>query len=356
VQRKYIIKGIKSPVEGTINIMKSQFGIGTIKPRWVSFLTTEVCNSHCTMCNIWQNKKTSDPLSPDEIQRILKDPLLKGVELIMNVGGEPTIRPDLTDLIIAEHDAIPNANIQLSTNALLPERAYQTIKAVLEHGVKIDVGISIEGIGEYNDKIRGVAGGFEKANTLIKKLVELKSQYPDKLGVGLGTMLMDETTDSIWQVKNYAEQLNLTFGWNWFNPSASTYYNYKTEVNGHDKKEEQKRFLRSFLPNIYAQTAIDYLDGKPVRFRCFALHSFFFLKSNGDVIPCLDFWDTSAGNVRENTITEIYKSEKAKEIRSKVAACHGCLNGCSIDWSWRTSLFPYLKYYFKNPKLIGALK
>jgi MoaA/NifB/PqqE/SkfB family radical SAM enzyme len=57
----------------------------------------------------------------------------------------------------------------------------------MKNGITLDVGVSLDGIGEVHDKIRGVPGNFAKADWLLHKLVELKNKkYHEKLSIAAG--------------------------------------------------------------------------------------------------------------------------------------------------------------------------
>lgn len=90
-----------------------------LKPKRVWIMDTDLCNSACIMCNIWQNKKTFEPLSPAEIKKALSDPIFDDLEYIIQTGGEPTVREDLKEFMLAQHEARPNATLHLGTNGIL---------------------------------------------------------------------------------------------------------------------------------------------------------------------------------------------------------------------------------------------
>ncbi len=343
--------GLKGTVNGPKNLVMRELQM--LKPKFLWFSVTELCNSHCTMCNIWQNKKTHEPLSPEEIKKTLSDPLFKNVIYINNSGGEATVRLDLQEVVMAEHEALPNAAICISTNAIMPQRAYEITKYALEHGVKMQVGVSLDGVGETHDQIRGVKGNFEKVDWLLHQLIELKKIHKDQLWIAVGSVLTDSSIENIEAIKKYTAELGIHNEVQWFN--SSSYYN-----NSGDTKENQRDKLiaavRALPPNLLNEKWVDWLNGKPIKFTCFAMHTFCVLKSNGDISVCLTHWNQTAGNVRVNTPTEIWKSAAAKEARKVVANCQGCLNSWGTNWSWAASFYPYLKYYVGHPSTLKKLE
>jgi MoaA/NifB/PqqE/SkfB family radical SAM enzyme len=339
----YIIRGIHGAIKGSKNLLLKK--VDKLKPTGLVLMATELCNSRCITCNIWQNKKTFEPLSPEEIKKTLKDPLFKELKVIINTGGEITTRSDIKEVLLAEYEVLPNAVLQFSTNAILPERALDAIKTVLEKGAKVDVGISLDGIKEKHDQIRRVKGNFEKADWLIKELLKLKETYCNKLDIGIGTMLIDETIPNIEEIKIYVKGLKLNHNIQWYN--ATPFYS-NSGTSKENNKETITNIVKGLPPSPLNKRWLEWLDGKPIKFSCFAMHSFCVLKSNGDIVPCLTYWDTKAGNVRENTPTEIWNSKAAKETRRVVENCQGCLNAWGLGWSFETSFYPNLFYYIKH--------
>ncbi|MHB1764898.1 MAG: radical SAM protein [Gammaproteobacteria bacterium] len=307
-----------------------------------------VSNAVVHNCSIWKNKRVEQPLSPEELKRILSDPVFKDVEYIINSGGESTTRPDLTECLLAEHEALPNARINISTNGLMPERALNTTKALLEKGVSVEVGVSLDGVGEHHDTSRGVKGNFEKVDFLLHQLVELRKTYKDKLMVTTGTVLIDDTIPFIPELREYAEKINVSTTIQWYN---STPYYHNEGTDREHQKEILKKIVSSLPKNILNEKWVNWLDGKSIRFKCFSLFDFCVIRSNGDIAPCLTHWEVKAGNLRKNTATELWtdKNPQMQESRKIVRGCAGCVNSWGLGWSAKSSFTPIASYYLRNP-------
>jgi MoaA/NifB/PqqE/SkfB family radical SAM enzyme len=332
--------------DGSKNLLLRK--IGTLQPKYLVFETTDLCNSRCTMCNIWQNKKTHEPLSPEEIYRVLSDPLFKNVKYIINTGGESTVRNDIVDVFKAEHKALPEATLQLSTNGLLPDRAIKVVEYCISNRIHIDVGVSLDGIGEMHDKIRGVEGNFNKVDDLVTRLLELRAHNPNLIKVSIGTTLIDETVENYNDVKNYAAVRGLDFIAAWYN-NASFYGDIPKKKE--NNTSEVRKIVESMPRDLVAFKWLKWLNGESIRFTCFSLYTFALLKSNGDIVPCLSYDKKKIGNVRESTPTEIWHSENAKSIRHDVVKpCSGCLNNWATGWSFSSSFFPRVREYFLSNK------
>lgn len=125
---------------------------------------TRACNLKCVHCyNDSGNSKADDELSTEEAKTVLDDLEQFGVPSVLFSGGEPLMRPDLFELI--GHAVERGLRAVISTNGTLITA--DMAKKIKTHGVSY-VGISLDGIGDVNDKFRGVAGAFDKTVAGIK--------------------------------------------------------------------------------------------------------------------------------------------------------------------------------------------
>ena len=323
-----------------------------LKPRWIWFEVTDRCNSRCTHCNIWRKKATEHPLTPEEIERVFKDPLFQKLDSIINSGGEAAIRNDIEEVLFAEHRALPQANLHLSTNGLLPERILEVVRAMAKNDIPIEIGVSIDGIGRKHDLIRGVEGNFAKADWLLRELVSMGNRYGGKIVPVIGFTLTDLTVDSFEEVRDYAEEIKADLVVQWYNES-SFYDNVAKKLTDRiAKREKMIKIVKSLPPSLLNERWVNWLKGGSIKFQCFAMHTFVTLKCNGDFIPCLNFWETKAGNVREHTPTQIWHSWGAKKARTLVKNCQGCLNSWGVGWSAASSFYPNLFFHLRHRNIL----
>ncbi|MHC4119447.1 MAG: radical SAM protein [Planctomycetota bacterium] len=124
---------------------------------------TSACNLKCVHCYNDSGACSADEVSTDEAKGVLDSLAEFGVPSVLFSGGEPLIRPDLFDLIGYAGDKGLRTVISTNGTLITPEMA----KKIKKNGVSY-VGISLDGIGEINDKFRGVAGAFDNAVQGIK--------------------------------------------------------------------------------------------------------------------------------------------------------------------------------------------
>jgi Fe-coproporphyrin III synthase len=130
---------------------------------------TRQCNLSCLHCYASAGYEAG-PQEMDTTQgkRLIGDLAEFGVPVILFSGGEPLLRKDLFDLARCASDH--KIRVALSTNGTL---ITQKIAVNLKNIGFAEVGISLDGIGEGNDRIRGKGGAFEEALQGIRNCVAL---------------------------------------------------------------------------------------------------------------------------------------------------------------------------------------
>lgn len=343
---KKVGRAINNTISGIKNLLFRKFNI-PIKPKWVVFMVTDKCNSRCLHCNIWQKKPIENPLTPKEIEEVFSDKLFKNVEYVICTGGEVTVREDLEEIYLRLHKALPKARLQLSTNGLLPERVIKVVNTAMKNNIHLDVGVSLDGIGEDHDMIRGIKGNFTKVDQLLHELVKIRKNYKDKLNITIGIVISDLTLNSISKVRSYAKKLNIGLVEAWYNESS--FYDNSGERDVFSNRLANT--VKSQPPSLLQELWLKALNGKSIKFSCFAMNTFCVLKCNGDIVPCLNLFNKKAGNVREQLPTDIWYSDEMKKVRKIVADCKGCLNSWGTGWSFNSSFYPVLLFYLIHPRI-----
>jgi 12,18-didecarboxysiroheme deacetylase len=120
---------------------------------------TKRCNLKCVHCYAHATEQqASDELSTSEGKELIDDLAAFGSPVVLFSGGEPLVRPDLMEL--ARYAVKKGMRAVISTNGtLIDARVAAELKKV---GLSY-VGVSLDGLGEVNDRFRGVKGAFERA-------------------------------------------------------------------------------------------------------------------------------------------------------------------------------------------------
>lgn len=138
------------------------------RPRILSYLITNQCNSHCVTCNAWQKAKLSF-IAVAALRELLQRPLFSEVQHVGISGGEPSTFNNLLEHISVILEALPKIEtLSITSNCILSEFWIENISKVQDlcekNNVYFQFNISLDGVGKMHDKIRGTKGNFE--NTL----------------------------------------------------------------------------------------------------------------------------------------------------------------------------------------------
>src|SRR5574344_2662703 len=158
-------------------------------------IVTYRCNARCSMCNRY--KAPSRPEEELTVETIRKLPKMNFVNV---TGGEPFIRQDLEDIIRELYTK--TERVVISTNGFFTDR----ILDLCEKFPKLGIRISIEGLEETNNAIRGLPDGFNRGYTTLKKLVE--KRHPD---VGFGMTVQNCNAKDLVPLYKKSEELGMEF-------------------------------------------------------------------------------------------------------------------------------------------------
>ena len=278
-------------------------------------IVTYRCNARCTMCNRYKC-----PSKPDEelsLETIKKLPQMYFTNI---TGGEPFIREDLPDIVRELYKK--SDRIVISTNGFFTDR----IIKLCEEFPNVGIRISIEGLEETNNKIRGLEDGFNKGYSTLKKLVEMK--HPD---VGFGMTVQDANAKDLVALYNLSDELNMEFA------TASLHNSfYFVEAKniikdrmmvGREFEKLINKLLESKSPKKWFRAyfnhgLINYIFGQKRLLPCDMAFDTFFIDPYGDVMPCNGTKQKEVmGNLNDSSWDELWNSEQAKKVRTKVRCC-----------------------------------
>lgn len=290
------------------------------------------------MCHTWRHPtRRQDEMTPEEYDR------LPGLDFANITGGEPFLRIDITDIL----DVVQRrtARIVISTNGFLTDRIVRTMEG---RDRKVGVRISIDGLGETHDQMRGVRGAYDKAMRTLMALRDIG--VPD---LGFGITVNDSNAHQLLPLFQLAQSLNMEFA---VAVVHNGYYFHKTDNEIGDKDRvayEFRKLIRAYLDTrrpknwfrAYMATGIiDHIYGRPRPLPCLMGTISFFVDPFGYVKPC-NVMDASMGNLKEQSFEELWHSERAEEVRRRVAACPencwmiGSVSCVMRKYIWRPALW-----------------
>lgn len=342
-----ILMSLYQVLISSVNVMVKNVRHIRPKPELMVFEVTDACNSRCAHCYIWKEKPSESLITPMELKKALSDEFFSDLKVVLLTGGEPVLRNDIDELILAIHDAVPGAQISLSTNGLLPDKVITTVTLALENNIRLNVGVSLDAVGERHDIIRGVKGNFNRVNQLMRELITLKKKYSNSMGsIVLGHTLSNLSVDTVKEVRNYAQGLGVDFVTQLH--EKFSYYHNDHEQNGSadDYREADNtlmiREIEQLPKNFHNAMLLAALKHR-LNYTCSALDTFFLLKCDGSVSPCLHFCNTKLGNIRDSHVFDIWQNPSALVAREMIKKCRGCSNTWAAEWSKSSWPFSFWK-------------
>ncbi len=306
------------------------------KPWAVSLEVTHRCIAKCLMCNIWQIPRDTPFLSADQWLQLLSRDLFTDLVELDITGGEPFLRKDLADLLIAvcqhKETHLPALkSIAVTTNGILTEPVLKGTKKVLIEAQHKDTDLvvvcAMDAVGELHDTVRGYSGGWIRLNRTIQGLIRLREKFPNLI-VGLKSTILPMTVGHLDAIVRYAKKYGL---FTIVSPCIITQGRYlnddRAEALSFDRQQidEMTRFFRKKATqwSFHDQCLVSYFESGRMKKPCTCGFNYFFIRSQGDLMPC-PMIDASLGNVIEEPIETLLASEKGRRIRRRIGRFPEC--------------------------------
>ena len=311
-----------------------------IPPEHVYFSLTSRCNLRCRMCDIPKNpSRIEDELSVSKIKDIILQIKDMGIKHIIFSGGEPLLREDLIELVeFAVANSIKMVDI-ITNGILLTDDIIQSlIKLKLNH-----ITISLDGLRESNDKIRG-EGVFDKAETNIDKFNYYKSQLDSSFPtVGINFTIMDENINDILPMVEFARAKKcniIVFQPLLFNntkmyekrcnslwPSEENIFKLKHIVKKVISLKEKSDDLYIYTDKTILKELPNYFMGKRPgsHFKCYEGIKRIVIRCDGKLWSCGGIYS----DLNSAALKNIWFSQEAMKVRYDARKCkEHCLQDC----------------------------
>ncbi|MDH4233180.1 MAG: thio(seleno)oxazole modification radical SAM maturase SbtM, partial [Nitrospirota bacterium] len=282
---------------------------------------TQACDLHCKHC---YDRSERGSLAFADALKILSD--LSNFCRVKHVraqisfsGGNPLLYPHFMELY--REAAKRGFSLAILGNPAPRER----IEALIRIEKPVFFQVSLEGLEEHNDRIRGI-GHFKRTLAFLGTLRDL----------GIYSMVMlTLTKDNMSQILPLCETLRgltdlFTFnrlamvgeGVNLSLPSRKEYALFLEQYIAASEANPVMG-LKDNLMNIIFHERGDEVFGGCTGFGCGAAFNFISVLSDGEVHACRKF-PSRVGNIFQNSLLEIYDSKAAECFRQRPQGCSGC--------------------------------
>lgn len=278
-------------------------------------IVTYRCNARCSMCNRYKApSKAEEEISIDTIKKLPK------MYFTNITGGEPFIREDLKEIVRELYKK--SDRIVISTNGFFTDRIVDLCKEFPQIGIRI----SIEGLENTNNEIRGLKDGFNKGYTTLKTLVDMGMK-----DVGFGMTVQDKNAPDLVPLYELSNKMGMEFATaslhnsfyfveakNIIKDRPMVAENFEKLINEMLNSNSPKKWFRAY----FNHGLINYIYGQKRLLPCDMSFDTFFIDPYGDVMPCNGTKDKEVmGNLNEQNWDELWNSEQADRVREKVRHC-----------------------------------
>ena len=335
-------------------------------PKVIQLPITYNCNSKCVMCNIWQMDHNGEA-TVSEFASFMQDDIFKKVEAVGINGGEPSLVPNLYEYA-DEILKLPSLKaLNIISHGFSPKPLFKQVEKIYtackEKGVSFHISISLDGVEEVHNTVRGIGYAFEKTTGTIDEIIKNQDQYCDSYDIGC--TIVSQNIDYLIELDTYAKRKN---------------YNIKYRL-GIDNKRIESDKLRDQYSVIYSplrQSAKEFFHYQISQskslvdmFKYYAI--FYWLNSNkprrllgcmwkddgitldarGELYYCAVASD-SIGTLREEKGEDIFFKDKNIEYRKNIIknSCDGCIH----DYSGKPELVNVWIFFKDTIKSRFALK
>ena len=318
-----------------------------ITPPFVTLYVTTRCDERCIHCFYWDelNPKPNVDFTLAEFERTLGS--MGEIFNLFIGGGEPFLRADLAEIVLAAHRMNGVANVYGPTNGQHTERVVRTLSQVLPRatGLRFHLNLSVDHVDEdEHDRIRGRQGAYRRLLKTADAVKSLRQTHPNLILHTLTTVMRDNQSE----ILRIHEELKRRF------EPDGTSYNYcrgnpldpaQTEVDPQiyrelaDRVQQDRRagqiregafgaLNHSLDEQVRSSVEKTVTEGR-AQFSCVAGRLACVIYSNGDVTEC-ETKNSPVGNLRDAdyNFPSLWFSDTAKGIAVDAAdGCH-CTHEC----------------------------
>ena len=308
-------------------------------PQEINFFTTYSCNSRCLNCFIWKEQElapTREELDSEEINKLFSDSLFVRCTTLGLAGGEPTISPFFWKLL----GRLPeDKRIAITTNALNSKELVDFLSRSQNNKGRV-IQVSVDGLEEVNDRVRGIKGAYRKATALLEQLQELDVER--LVSFTINRLNYHQVKDCYELANHYGAEFSTRLAY--CGGAYSNRQKHRLYEFNHKELEVLDRLLESIVfqelqrpghypPKvIFISKIIDYYRGVQQDLPCKALETGMVIDLYGDVFPNCPAIMKPIGNLKQEKLSDIWAGKRADEVRKEIDAlkCGGCWNDCQM--------------------------
>jgi radical SAM protein with 4Fe4S-binding SPASM domain len=286
------------------------------------------CNFRCIYCYVPKDPYYDDELAPEEIRGAIVQAKALGAKRIIILGGEPTIYPELSQMIrfIRHQDLV----VELFTNGsgITPEFA----KVLFDEKVRVILKLNTFD-EELQDRLAGVKGASKIINTAFSNLKQ--AGYPaEEAFFAVSTIICSHNLNELPRLWTWLRDQGIVPYFEIITPQE----NAKRNADLHVPSQELKNLFTRLSEIDQTRYQLKWGPQPPlVGHKCMRHRFSCLVTSRGDVMPCVGV-TIPIGNIRDQALAHILKnSEVIQNLKNyqntikgpcrtceKAGECYGC--------------------------------
>lgn len=293
----------------------------------------------CFVHEMLNTLKRSEEFTLEEFEKIARNfPSLYQLTL---TGGEPTMRRDLPQIVEVFHRTNKVQRVTIPTNGFYTDRVEALVARVMSTcpGLTLSINLSLDGIGEVHDMIRGLPKSFENLVKTYRRVDELRRQYPN-LHLATASVVTRSNQDTIPALLEYVRDH--------FDIEAHGLMIARGDIPTEEgKAPADERFIEllrlhrsmsrsggrvaNAILDTFTESRIDTIRNRRMKDPCQAGRKLLIINERGKVFPCEilnvlaargetdapELGDFSYGNLRDVdfNVTALLESPRGRAIR-----------------------------------------
>lgn len=312
------------------------------RPVKMTVYLTHLCNARCSMCNIWRERAPGE-LTRDEYREMLADPFFQRVGRITISGGEAFLREDFNEIVETFVKQLPRLRkITIATNGIQTGMIVKKVERLLavtdKNRIDLALQISVDGIGDEHDLIRGVKQANAKVRRTIDELSALAAGHR-RLKLMGNCVIQPANLATVNEVADYFNQKGIDSYFAVVTTGASYYNNMENEGVTFDS--EQIAEVRAVLAGLTSATRnpgkrllydefSKMLAGATETRGCPMLREVISIEYDGKIVPCINAEGLVLGDIRTGPPAEIWSRRKNIITQVKEEICPSCMSACGV--------------------------
>ena len=328
-----------------------------IRPSNVLLFLTYRCTSRCNTCTMWQREvdqaKEMGLAQWKHLIDSLSGQRIVNVELF---GGDVLLRKELVFALTRYIKGKGIPRVEIATNGNLIDR--ETAGELLDCGIDVFY-LSLDGVGEVHDRVRGVPGSFKNIKRALEALVVARNTRGTKHQLFLQCTISALNLENFEEVLPFAREIGVDViafeyvgefpeqsieGSSIGNVKPEPYYSGQPAqllLNTQQarllkkkiaaiKEENRPGEIEIITRNIDCLSIENLTSGIMPNKKCYMIRYMITVDPFGNVIPCAFFNNNHLGNIRSEDFKSVWVNQKHRDFircvdQKKTGLCKYCI-------------------------------